>query len=1159
MLNIDYGVTVVLHRGSVVPELTDLDSGPSIPTADTNHSRLCIVGGGLSRTRLKKRLAREGQPPSNAAQFTTVDDISEAVLDSALTGTPVLLPESFTQRLIRETLDRARDGEYTESVRALAQNLPEDQDSVIETLYEELNDYYRCTDAGKDHEFLADFAEELDNTYARHNSRKRLQQFDDLTQILEELAVELHDEQTDDIEPYISRSHFVSAAREHIQQHFADAFGEQTWIGVTTISVFDNPTLRLLLEINDQQDDADFHLFLGAGSYDRQRNRLEEILDEEPEDADDSTPFSAESAEFLFEAVDGVHDGSVPDGLKIVEAPERRREVEYLAQDIRGKLANGYDPSEIVVTARNLDNYTTAIQDIFESNGIPYHLESKTPLAQAPSYRFLVATFDLIQAAVDNEEIGYNTLVDPIRLGFCLPTGSRRHWPLRDREFLYLEQRLHDAEERNGQRTVGEWQRTVANLSGWEEPRERMDSFLEWISDQQGNPPQTGNQLRDLIRRLVSDYIYQMVPHRRTRPDGPGIDATRARLTERHTTAVAKDVYNSAAKTGQHYDYLRAVYGDDENWTPSWDEASRTLFDVLGGETARQEHKDGNAVCVVDAGDTFFLDATHVHLLGLSRGDFPVEREEATFLHENLRERTADGSDNGDVPYFRLPAQETQYKVDMDYFQLALQVSSDTVTISHQYRDTEGNEVPWSAFIDLIETDSSEDYVTRIRSDQWLPEPGTTESADSWGELARQVSERDRQRLLQHHANRDWPEGTVPEITAADLESLATFTNRDTYQRRLRPRYERYRHPPTEISVSPDEPAFEEMNLEDVVGSPVSVHELDLFGQCQLKFYYYQFLFNFNGEDVKRQEIPFYSGTLENYRFGELPQILQHHYAGENSRAAWENIIEQKIPDRRTLTDRFDSREDVREWVRDEFTPYIDRQIGPQLADEYTLVEQEVQSDNDIQRQWTWQQDAEVSVDGGDVSVWLPGHRRDVLPHDDDYVLPIYHVRHSSYAKKAIKACWDGSSFRDEGCGSLCESCNDLEDCGYNTRFMLDHRIHMVSQAEDSYVGYLFQDQYESGSHARQGLLKQNHATAVRGDMENGPEAKLGPANQIPTGGWYSREGQWNDDLNAHLESIRPDDDGTEFGVDRAFVNRGGCESCVYRSMCGVPDAGDSQ
>ncbi|TKX51976.1 hypothetical protein EXE42_17415, partial [Halorubrum sp. SP3] len=110
--------------------------------------------------------------------------------------------------------------------------------------------------------------------------------------------------------------------------------------------------------------------------------------------------------------------------LKIVEAPERRREVEYLAQDIRGKLANGYDPSEIVVTARNLDNYTTAIQDIFESNGIPYHLESKTPLAQAPSYRFLVATFDLIQAAVDNEEIGYNTLVDPIRLGFCLPTGS---------------------------------------------------------------------------------------------------------------------------------------------------------------------------------------------------------------------------------------------------------------------------------------------------------------------------------------------------------------------------------------------------------------------------------------------------------------------------------------------------------------------------------------------------------------------------------------------------------------------------------------------------------------------------------------------------------------------------------------------------------------
>jgi len=1158
---------VTLHRESPIPSLVEDKPDGSVPHSTESHSRLCIVGGALSRERLKKRLARDGYPPSNVAQFTTVDDIAESVLEAGHEPTPVLLPESFTQRLIRETLDRAREGEFSDPVQDLARSLPSDEDDVVESLYEELNEYYRCTDAGDDHQELVDLATDLDNTYACESSQRRLEQFSALTDVLEELAAELSTEQSDDedgddIVPYISRSHFVSAARDYIQQHFADEFEGVTWIGITTISVFDNPTLRLLLEIGEQHENADLHFFLGAGSYDRQRQRLQEISDTEIKEAVETRHFESESADFLFDATDGDPDTSIPDELELIEAPERRREVEYLAQDIRGKLADGYDPSDIVVVARNIDSYTTPIQDIFESNSLPYHLETKTALAHAPSYRFLVATFDLIQAAVDGEEIGYDTLVDPLRLGFCLPTERRYHWPLRDRVFLHLEQRLHDAEQRNGERTFGEWQRTVANLSGWEEPRERMESFLKWVSEQQGSPPETGEELRDLVRSLVSDYIYQMVSERRSRPDGPGIDATRSRLTDQHTTAIAENVYNSAAQVGRHYEYLQEIFenadaDDEDGWEPSWEEASQALFDVLGEGTIRQQQKDGNAIRVVDAGDTFFMDAEHVHLLGLSRGDFPIEREEATFLHEKLRTRVAAESATGTTPFFRLASQETQHKVDVDYYELALKVSADSITVSHQFRDTEGNEVPWSAFVDLIEKDESADYVTRIRSDQWLPEPGTTGVAESWEMLGRIISERDRQRLIQHHANRDWPERTAPEISADDLEAMATLTDRSTYTEQVRPRYDRYVQPPDRITVSIDEPAFDDIDLEEVIGSPVSVHELDLFSQCQLKFYFYQFLFNFSGDDVRRQEIPFYSGSVTNYRFGELPRIIRHHYAGDDSRGAWQEIIEQRLRDRRSLTDEFGSRDEVRAWVQDEFAPYIDHMIGGQLADEYTLVEQEEASDEPHERQWTWQQEHRVAVDDADADVWMPGHRRDILPHDDGYVLPVHQVRHSSYAEKATKSCWDGSQYRTEGCGSLCESCDNLDDCGHNTKFMLDHRIHLLPYAEDDYAGYIFQDQYESGAHTRHGLIKQNHAAAIRGGIDNGPEANLGPANQIPTRGWYSKQGEWEDDLTSHLEAFLPTDDGSEYAVERGFVNRGGCESCVYRSMCGVPDGGD--
>lgn len=1151
---------ISLHRGPPTATLLEGRGKDITPEPQQYHSRLCVVGGGLSRERLQNKLAREGQPPSSVADYTTVDDISEQLLSSGLDGkSPLLLPDSFVQRLLQETLRRADNGEYTQEVQELANHLPLEEDEAVETLYDELDDFYRGTDAGNDTQELKQLARDLDNTYARESSTERLEQFAALTDLLEELVTDIVTEEGEEssIEPFLSRSHFVSAAREYVETDWEAVFGDVSWVGITTISIFDNPTLRLLLEIGRQNLDVDLHFFLGPGSYQRQRDRLESLDDVSVDGVDDSPrDFDSPAGQTLFKVVSGEQE-EIPQELAFVSAPERRREIENLAQDVRQRISNGTSPGDIVITARNTEQYQTHIEDIFESNNIPYHMEAKEPLAYAPSYRFLTSVFQLIQDASDNEELSYEDLLDPLRLGFVLPPGDRRYWPLDDSIFLHLEQRLHDVEEQHGKRTFGEWQGTVSNLSGWDLPRELMESYLEWVADQRSSPPQNGAELRSLIRELVSDFIYQMVPQHRSRQDGPGIEGTRTRITERHSTAVAEEVFKSAVQVGTHYNYLNAIFGD-ENWSPSWEEVAQALNDVVGGNSIRQQQKDGSAVRIVDAGDSFFMDAEHIHILGLSRGDFPTEREEAAFIHEGLRDAVAQAAEAGEYPYLRLAAQRTQYNVDLDYYDLALRVSTESVTVSRRYRDTEGNSVPWSAFVDLVDTDPDNNYANKLRADQWLPEPNGDN--DDWERLGARIGERDRLRLLQFHANRDWPTLTAPTIQPDDIESIGAFTDLDAYSLDIRPRHNRFLEPPLSVSIDSDEPAFADADIDDIIGSPIGVHELDLFSQCQLKFYFYQFLYNFDGEETERYQIPFYSANRTNYRIGSVPHVVRHHYAGSHTREVWEEIIERsELRDRRALTEMFDSRAEVREWMREEYGTYADWKIGPQLADEYTLVSQEEESEEQFDRQWSWQGETTVDVDEDGTEVWMPGHRRDILRNDDDYILSLFHVRHSSYARKATKMCWRSreQQYRDEDCGSLCGSCGNNENCTYSTKFMLDHRIHVLPHAEEDNAGFVFHDHVDSGSDARHGLVKRHHADEFRDGLEGGPEANLDAiSSRLPRGGWYQREGYWKDDLEDHIESFTPSDGETEFEVDRRFVDQGGCESCIYRSMCGVPNGG---
>lgn len=1137
-------MAVTLHAGPPVDSLIEDSQEPGQPSRSSE--RLCIVGEGLSRRNLHEKLTREGTQLGETASLTTIDEIAGRLIEADTGIEPNDLSDELVTRLIEEAFDRAIEGEYTESLREFAETVPYSNDETIESLYNELNDYYRCTDAGSDHNDLESVAADLSNVYAQQTGQRRLNQFRELTLVLEDLVSDLGEQ------IYVSRSHLVRASRDRVEDHWDEVFGETNWLGVATISTFDNPTLRLLLEIEEHIEGSDLHFYLGKGSYERQKARLETIRNQSFDD-DPEWSLPEESGQSLFDAAVG-DEVDLPDTVDFIEAPERRREVEYVIKDVREKLADSSDPQDILVLTRSVDRYQAAIEDIFETNQIPYHIETKEPLAHAAGYRFIDATFRLVEAASEDREISYDDVTAPLRLGFCHPEANSSIWPLPQRVFLYLEQRLHKWEESDGWRSFSEWRAEVESATGWDMAWDLMEDYMDWIASQRGGAPETGPELRGLLRTLLGSHIYLTVTRERNRPDGPGVDLKRTRITETHSTSQASEVYQLAAAAGQYYEYIQDIFDINSGW----EEVNRAITEVIGSQTIGKTHTDANAVRVMEAGDAHFVEADYIYLLGVSTGEFPVENEPASFLHDELRDEVAVRSETGEYPFLRLQSSRTQYNIDLDYYENVMRASDTEITLLHHYKDSEGNTVEWSPFVDLL---PANDLAERVRVDEWLPqtEEATPEEPDhtTWEDTVENVSEKDRLRLLYHHTERLWPMRR-PTITTQDVRAIAARTDRDTVEQETMPRYDRYVQPPTEISVSADEPAFDnDLDLADVVGEPVRTHELDLFSQCQLKYYFYQLLFNYEGDSVQRDEIPYYSSSRPHHRVGRLPQVIRHQYTSPYLDEAWESIINEKIRDRYQLAHRFDDLDELEEWFDDQDDLQNKRyQLLPALKNEWELVQHELTGDAEVDRQWTWAESQTETIDGTEVRIG--GYRRDILNNDDGYALPVLNVRHPSYAKKAIKACWDSydRTFRDEDCDSLCQSCGNVDDCSRKTKFTLDHRLHTLTNVESSLAGVIYQDHYNRGPDSRYGVIKQGHINSFRESLQNDPERHL-EENPSPLSrqAWYSRQSARDSDLSDHLSEMTADD--LTFEVDPGFVQLDGCDNCVYKDMCLVPERAD--
>lgn len=90
--------------------------------------------------------------------------------------------------------------------------------------------------------------------------------------------------------------------------------------------------------------------------------------------------------------------GKASEGVRLVEAANRRRELEAAAADIvRLCRKEGYSWKEIGVLFRNPDDYGTLPEMIFGNYGIPFFCDFKRPGIHHPLAELIRSSFDVLQ------------------------------------------------------------------------------------------------------------------------------------------------------------------------------------------------------------------------------------------------------------------------------------------------------------------------------------------------------------------------------------------------------------------------------------------------------------------------------------------------------------------------------------------------------------------------------------------------------------------------------------------------------------------------------------------------------------------------------------------------------------------------------------------
>jgi hypothetical protein len=660
------------------------DMAKSIPqlAIDQKPSRLVIVPDYLSATYLKEYLTRIGKASVLFdLEITTFEDLAVKIVSS---NASILDPELLKLILTKCVLSM-KDPITEKIAQSLTNTEPPEDSPFVEPLRNEFSEYaslispnYRDADVTR--QKMQGVLQNL-STLVRTRARIVL----DFYSSLEREAVKTLSELNMGSDVYLSRAHLVSEACLKLERNQLEVLIDSdkiTSIYIVGVPIFDD-TVTDLLSILCLKTDK---VIINATP--EIQARLEKRLRAR---VGNSVAFAAS-----IQPTSNVF-------VKITEysVPDRRREVELATLKIIELLENGIPADEIVIASRLVSDYAPYVESVFRDYGISSFIQTRIGIVYSPAYKLIQSLLDLLVSWTRASMVSAIQISTPLRVGFPINAtwkGERRRskWPINDKQFLGIETTLESIQAYSKDDTLNAWLKKIRDRHA--KASQEMGDYiydpiiqlLEWL-EKTANEPVGIKPLVKVLRRFIEAYgVEREFPVLSLVPNG------RFSLSKEHLSSQAERILRGLYELVEHQKYVaqarNMILGNTRSLTQktTWADLRKSFLGNVGQMTYGLTFRDNDAIRIVDAGISHFVNTTNRIILGMTTDQFPRGVPEPFLISSELRAELNLCS----YGYF-MTDRQTHYEIEKYYFVTAKGRNNDLI-ISMNYLDERGHSQHWS-------------------------------------------------------------------------------------------------------------------------------------------------------------------------------------------------------------------------------------------------------------------------------------------------------------------------------------------------------------------------------------------------------------------------------------------------------------------------------
>jgi len=376
----------------------------------------------------------------------------------------------------------------------------------------------------------------------------------------------------------------------------------------------------------------------------------------------------------------------------------RHKEARIAIATAAGLLEYGVSPSDIVITAVDLDPY----EDLLERAAARYELTLAvwTPLnlKRTCPYQFAASLLTVLRVRSDGP-IDFETLGEPLRLGWVSPQNQSLDEPLITNNVEELIDHYQ-----GDTLTIAEWKRQIAESDLQGESKRHVIGYLNWLDTQPRQP--SPDAFFDTVNPAMEAYEHSVL------------------LSE-----VDHEPVSELAETLRGFDRTMTLLQSVQQRYSKWLEYGRTdrswsvLVELLDAFATtlpgRRELPTAAAIDVKEANDMWALEVPYVIAVGLVDTEWPRRIDSAIPSISRAAISQQETIHNSGVR----PHSSWTTARDHDHFMSAAAAASDLFVVTRFATDSDGVGQHPSRFIEEIELTHITDGVDDLIADpSMLPE-----------------------------------------------------------------------------------------------------------------------------------------------------------------------------------------------------------------------------------------------------------------------------------------------------------------------------------------------------------------------------------------------------------------------------------------------------